>query len=140
MESFARLYVGMSYTLQKKITIDDTALNYGSGKVQELFATPRLIAFMIEASAQLIDPTLPDGFVSVGNQVSVDHFKPTLQGATVTIEVKITGFEEGRYIFEMIAYDEFGQIGNGRHARSIVNYSSLLDKAHARQYGNYMAG
>lgn len=140
MESFARLYVGMSYTLQKKITIDDTALNYGSGKVQELFATPRLIALMIEASAQLIDPTLPEGFVSVGNQVSVDHFKPTLQGATVTIEVKITGFEEGRYIFEMIAYDEFGQIGNGRHARSIVNYSSLLDKAHARQYGNYMAG
>ena len=29
--------VGMSMTLQKKVTIDDTSLNYGSGKIENLF-------------------------------------------------------------------------------------------------------
>ncbi len=139
MESFIRLYTGMSHTLQRRITVEDTALNYGSGKVEGLFATPRLIALMIEASAQLIDPVLPEGFVSVGNSIEVDHFKPSLVGATVTIDVKITDFENGRYALEIKAYDDFGQIGSGKHSRSIVNYKSFMNRAQSREYGNYVA-
>lgn len=134
METFAKLYIGMSKTMQKKITIDDTALNFGSGKVEDLFATPRLVAFMVEVCAQLIDPIMPEGFVTVGNHISVDHDKPSLIGATVTIAVKIIGFDSGKFIFEMEAYDEFGRIGSGSHARSIVNYQSLMFKANERAY------
>ena len=132
MESFAKLYIGMSKTMQKKITIDDTALNFGSGKIEDLFATPRLVAFMVEVCAQLIDPMMPEGFVTVGNQISVDHDKPSLIGATVTISVRIVGFDSGNFLFEMEAYDEFGKIGSGSHARSIVNYQSLMNKANQR--------
>ncbi len=139
MESFARLYKGMSLTLQKKITIDDTALNYGSGKIENLFATPRLVAFMVEACAQLIDPTLPDGFVSIGNSINVEHYKPTLLGSTVTVAVTISGFDHGKYQFEMKAYDEYGQIGDGTHSRSLVHYESFMHKSQAREYANFKA-
>lgn len=134
MEAFANLYKGMTHTLQKKISIDDTALNYGSGKIENLFATPRLVAFMVEACARLIDPKLPDGFVSIGNNIAVDHFKPTLLGSTVTVEVIITVFEHGKYVFEMNAYDEFGKIGEGSHTRSIVHLESFMNKANAREF------
>ncbi len=134
MSPFEKFFIGMTLTLQKKVTIDDTALNYGSGKILDLFATPKLVAFMVEASSQLIDSKLADGFVSVGNSLEVDHFKPTLIGSTVTIEVKVIGYEKERYIIHMVAFDEFGQIAEGKHTRSIVNYLSLMQKAKSREF------
>jgi len=133
MSPFEKFFIGMTLTLQKKVTIDDTALNYGSGKILDLFATPKLVAIMVEASSQLMDSKLADGFVSVGNSLEVDHFKPTLIGSTVSIEVKVIGYELGRYIISMVAFDEFGQIAEGKHSRSIVNYLSLMQKAQARE-------
>ncbi len=125
--------VGMTLTLQKKITMDDTALNYGSGKIPDLFATPRLVAFLIEASSQLLDPNLPEGFVSVGHYVQVDHFNPTVVGSTVTLEVKVIGEDKGKYTLSMKAYDEFGQIGTGSHTRTVVNYNKMMEKAKNRE-------
>ncbi|HAS72630.1 MAG TPA: hypothetical protein DCS67_00625, partial [Clostridiales bacterium UBA8960] len=93
MENFDDIRIGMTLTLQKKVGIDDTALHYGSGKVPYLLATVRLVAFMIEASAQLIDPHLPEGYGSIGHHLEVDHFKPTMIGSTVTVEVKVSAFE-----------------------------------------------
>ena len=125
--------VGMTLTLQKKITVDDTALNYGSGKIPNLFATPRLVAFLIEASSQLIDPKLPEGFVSVGHHVEVDHFNPTVVGSTVTIEIKVLNVDHGKYTLGMKAYDDFGQIGSGTHTRTVVNYEKMMEKAQSRE-------
>ncbi|OJV66419.1 MAG: hypothetical protein BGO41_03020 [Clostridiales bacterium 38-18] len=133
MELKKALEEGMSLTIQKKVTIDDAALHYGSGKIQDLFATPRLVALMIEASTQLIDGPLPEGYVSVGHHFEVDHFKPTLVGATVTIEVKISKVVDNRYTLDMNAYDEFGPIGSGQHTRSIVDYKILVKRAQDRE-------
>jgi predicted thioesterase len=133
MSPFEKFFIGMTKTLQKKITIDDTALNYGSGKILDLFATPKLVAFMVEASSQLMDVKLADGFVSVGISLEVDHFKPTLIGSTVTIEVKVVGYDNEKYLIDMVAFDEFGQIAKGKHSRSIVNYASLMQKARERE-------
>ena len=125
--------VGMSMTLQKKVTIDDTSLNYGSGKIENLLATPRLVAFMIEASSQLIDPLLSEGLISIGHHIELDHFSPTVLGSTVTVEVKITSIIEGKIHLDMRAYDDFGQIGKGKHTRTVVNLNLLMEKAQSRE-------
>ncbi len=59
--------VGESFTIQKHVTEADTALNYGSGQLENLFATPSLVAMMIEASARLLDQQLPEGFITVAS-------------------------------------------------------------------------
>ena len=128
------IQVGMTLTLQKKITLNDTSLNYGSGKIENLFATTSLVAFMIEASSQLIDPKLEEGYVSIGHHVEVDHFKPTVLGSTVTIEVKVIQIEGEKFTLAMRAYDEFGQIGFGKHTRSIVYLNKLMEKAQQREF------
>lgn len=133
MDKFEQIKIGSTLTLQKKVGLDDTALHYGSGKIENLLATVRLVAFMIEASSQLMDPHLPEGYASIGHHLEVDHFKPTGIGATVTVEVKVSGIESGKYNILMRAYDEYGQIATGRNTRSIVEIKKLSKKAEERE-------
>lgn len=125
--------VGESFTVQKHVTETDTALNYGSGQLENLFATPSLIAMMIEASARLLDQQLPEGFITVGKSVHADHEKPTTLGETVTVKVTIDEATENMVKLSMEAFDEVGQIGSGQHVRYVVNKKSLLGKANKRE-------
>ncbi|MGI6584591.1 MAG: hypothetical protein GX301_10455 [Gracilibacteraceae bacterium] len=45
---------GMSKSVQKVISKEDTALNFGSGALKTLLATPTLAALMIEAAVNVI--------------------------------------------------------------------------------------
>ncbi|MDX9800208.1 MAG: thioesterase [Spirochaetia bacterium] len=119
---------GDKTTIQKKVTEEDTALKYGTGKLRDLLATPSLVGLMIEGSVQLIDKKLPDGFISVGKQTYVDHEKPTIIGENVSVTVEITEIENNRYHLKMTAHDESGIIGHGKHIRTIVNEKWLMLK------------
>ncbi len=125
--------IGDSLTLQKVVTDTDTALNYGSGQLENLLSTPSLVALMIEASVKLLDSKLEEGYISVGKMAQVVHEKPSLLGDTVSVKVEITGFDGSRIQILMTAYDEFGQIGVGSHERYVVNKASLLKRAAERE-------
>lgn len=125
--------VGDRLTIQKKVTRESAALNYGSGKLENLFATPSLVALMIEAASMLIDDKLGEGFVSAGRVAEVTHIQPTLTGETITCEVKVTAIDGDKITVVMEAYDEVGKIGSGFNYRYIVNKRGLIDRAHARQ-------
>jgi len=125
--------VGENLVIQRHVTKEDTSLNYGSGKIENLFATPRLVAMMVEASSMLVDKALPEGFISIGKHVEVDHYKPTLLGGTVSVEVKIVDATETRVTLSMEAYDEVGKIGEGTHVRFLVNQQKLEEKAKIRE-------
>ncbi len=124
--------VGMSKTIQKIVTEEDTAHNYGSGVLQDLLATPFLTALMIEASVMLIDPLLPDDYITIGKKLSVEHLMPTVKGMTVTIKSEISDINKNNIKFDIVAYDELGEIGKGQHERHIVKHSFLMDKVKDR--------
>lgn len=124
--------VGDSITIQKTVKKEDTALNYGSGKLDNLLATPSLVALMIEASVNLIDEDLPDGYISVGKMSKVVHENPTVLGETISVKVEIKDYDGSKILLEMTAYDEVGLVGRGTHQRIIVNKKGLLKKAHER--------
>ena len=120
------LTLGDTFTVQKLVEEEDTSLNYGSGELEKLFATPSLIALMIKASVELIDPTLEEGFISVGKSSWVIHDKPTILGETVSVKVTIKELESARIFLEMEAYDEIGVISRGTHERYIINKDSFF--------------
>ncbi|OPL09048.1 MAG: hypothetical protein AVO33_00895 [delta proteobacterium ML8_F1] len=124
---------GESLTIQKKITESDTALKYGSGKLDTLMATPSLVAMMIEASSKLLDEKLPEGFITVGKVAYVDHEKPTYLGETVSVTVTIEECDGVKVVLSMKAFDEVGLIGIGHHHRYVVNKEALLKKARERE-------
>ena len=75
---------GLSRTIQKTIGESDN-LAYGHGALTELLPTPPLTALMIEAAIQVVDPLLPQGYVTVATSFSVTYLSPTFLGATITV-------------------------------------------------------
>lgn len=133
MLSMPNIKIGESITIQKKVTESDTAINYGSGKLDNLFATPSLVALMIEASTTLLDDRLEEGFITVGKTVQVEHEKPTILGQTISLKVTIREYKDNRIKIDMEAFDEIGKVGSGYHERIIVNKNNLLKRASLRE-------
>lgn len=127
--------VGNTFTIQKKVEREDTALNYGSGNLDNLLATPSLAALMVEACAKLIDVKLPKGIISVGKMIQLIHMEPTTLGQTISVRATVKQFDGRKITLELTAYDEVGQIGMGVHERIIVNKKSLMERADNRAKG-----
>lgn len=127
-----KLTVGLIGSIQKTITKQDTALNFGSGALKNILAAPTLAALMIEAAVKAVDPLLPEQCITVGKTCSFVHQEPTVEGMTVTVEAKLIEVDMNRLVFEITAYDELGRIGTGTHERFIVKYNTFMDKVAAR--------
>lgn len=129
---FSEYKIGMTKTIQKVVTEEDTAHYYGSGVLKDLLATPVLTALMIETAVSLVDPLLPAEYISIGRTVSIEHLQPTILGMTVTVEATISEIDNNRIAIDIKAYDELGEIGRGQHERYIVKYDILMEKVQYR--------
>lgn len=125
---FLRLKEGLEYELQKNITSDMTALNWGSGEVNVL-ATPVLIGLMENAALNAVDPELPDGYVTVGFGVNIRHLAPSPVGMRVRVHARLEEIEGNKLTFRVWAFDEKEKIGEGTHIRYIVGVKELQQKA-----------
>lgn len=108
------------------VTAEKTATAFGSGTV-DVFATPAMIALMEQTAMESVSNHLPDGFVTVGTEVSVKHFKATLPGKKVSCNSKLLQSEGRKLLFEVNASDETGMIGSGLHIRYIVDKQMFID-------------
>lgn len=117
---------GIEGKIEITVTNEKTATAFGSGTV-DVFATPAMIALMEQTAMKSVASLLPMGFVTVGTEVSVKHFKATLPGRTVTCYSKLVESEGKKLVFEVIAYDESGLIGKGSHTRYIVDKQSFIN-------------
>lgn len=129
-----RLQIGTTVIVQKKIEREDTALKFGSGKLDNLLATPTLVALAIEAAVKAVDDKLPEGFVTAAKYLEISHDQPTIMGMTVSVKAVLKVQEGNNLIFDVEAFDEVGVIGRGKFVRTIVNKNSLIGKAKERAF------
>ena len=114
--------------LYRTVEAQDLAISMKSGALPVL-ATPRMIAWMEEASLELID--LEEGQTSVGVLVNVSHDRPTALGKTVQIYSQLKAVEGKIYTFEVKAYCDDFCIGKGLHKRAVVNTDRFMAKLKA---------
>ena len=119
------LPVGLSYTSKKKVTIDDAASRYGSGLI-EVFATPALVALMENAALMAVASHLPEGFNTVGIEISTTHVKATPIGMEVKATASLVNVDGKKLTFEIVAEDEEGVIGKGVHSRFIIDTEKFM--------------
>lgn len=108
-----------------------TARHLGSGGV-EVLATPVMIALMEEAARTLVDPKLEPGQMSVGINLNVSHLAATPIGMRVTARAELLGVDGRKLTFKVEAYDEKEKIGEGTHARAIINLERFMSRVHEK--------
>lgn len=119
--------VGTTYTSTKRVTLDDSAAKYGSGLL-DVFATPAMVALMENASLMAVAPYLPEGYNTVGIEISTTHIKATAMGMEVKATATLVNVDGKRLDFEVMAEDEKGVIGKGKHSRFIIDTQKFMDK------------
>ncbi len=123
---------GLSGVVQKRVEEADTASYYGSGVLGKLLATPVFVKLMIKASTEIVDPLLPEGYITVGKSMEFTHAAPTALGMTITVQSTLESVEGNRFVFKIIACDELGEVGHGKHERIVVSEKVLWEKAQER--------
>ena len=86
-----------------------------------VYATPMMILEMEIASSDAIKRYLQPGWITVGTEVDIRHLGASLVGAMVRVTGKVTAVERRVIRFEVEAFEGERKIGDGRHARGLVN-------------------
>ena len=117
----------------RTITVDEenTAKAMGSGTL-DVFATPALIALMEETCWRSVANELEEGSGTVGTLLEIKHTAPTPVGMKVTCESTLTEVDGRRLVFEVIARDAKGVVGEGKHERFVIQNEKFQMKANAK--------
>ena len=73
-------------------------------------------------------PFLPEGWGTVGVKVDIVHTRATPVGQRVTCESTLVEVDRRRLVFEVVAHDERGEIGRGRHERFVIDTKKFMEK------------
>lgn len=124
------LLVGIQGQAHTTVSALNTAKAMGSGTL-EVFATPAMVALMEQAAVNAL--SLPYGQSSVGTSLSIMHSAATPVGLKVHAIAELVEIDRRRLIFSVVAHDEVGQIGSGKHERVVIDVESFIAKAQNRK-------
>ena len=125
------LGTGIKGTRTVTVNEENTAKAMGSGTL-DVFATPALIALMEETCWRSVANELEEGCGTVGTLLEIKHTAPTPVGMKVTCESTLTEVDGRRLVFEVIARDAKGVVGEGKHERFVVQNEKFQVKANAK--------
>jgi len=126
------LETGIQGRAETVVSEQNTAASMGSGNLA-VFTTPCMVALMEDASWRAVAPYLEEGQGTVGTKLSISHDAATPMGMKVWAESTLTEIDGRRLVFEVRAYDERGQIGQGTHERFIIKLQRFLEKTEAKK-------
>jgi fluoroacetyl-CoA thioesterase len=90
-----------------------------------VYATPMMILEMEMTSGDAVNRYLEPGWVTVGTEVDIRHLGASAVGAVVRTTAKVIAVERRVIRFEVEAFEGERRIGEGRHARGLVNLASF---------------
>jgi fluoroacetyl-CoA thioesterase len=101
------------------VGLDDTAIALGSGDVPVL-ATPRLLAWIEQATCRVVDELLPQAWTTVGASVQLDHLAPSRIGDVVLCQAEVSAVEGRRITFSVSALTDAQLLATGTILRLAV--------------------
>lgn len=124
------MQIGKTATVNTIVTEHNTAKAVESGSL-EVFATPMMIALMEQAACECL--ALTDGQTSVGTEITVSHVAASPLGAKIKAIAVIEGIDGRKVEFKVSAFDNNGEIGQGKHTRFIVDTEKFMEKANSKK-------
>ena len=128
-----KIVSGLSTIFKKEAGHSDTMpSNNTAGIMDFLISTPAILTMIIEATRDLLDPLLPEGFITVGKNIELSHERPTLIGETVTLVITVKEVRGESVFLDVTGHDDTRIICKGTYERSIVDKDHLIDIAYRR--------
>jgi fluoroacetyl-CoA thioesterase len=124
MDARGVISIGMSAERTLVVTPDRTVRHFVPN-MPAVYATPMMIMEMEMTSVDAIARYLSAGWVSVGTEVDIRHLGASAVGAKVRTTARVIAVERRVIRFEVEAFEGDRKIGEGRHARGLVNVASF---------------
>src|SRR5882757_11156174 len=86
-----------------------------------VYAPPMMILEMEMTAGDAINDCLERGWVTLGTEVDIRHLAASPVGALVRTTARVIAVQRRVIRFEVEAFDGERRIGEGRHARGLVN-------------------
>ena len=122
---------GIKGSMEITVTDELTAISAGSGLLP-VYGTPFMVALMENTAKDSVAPYLEDGQGTVGIKINVDHSAATPVGMKVTCESELVEVDGRKLVFNIVAFDEAGEIGRAYHERFVINNEKFLAKTNAK--------
>ena len=116
--------IGMSAERILVVPPEWTVGHFVSG-MPMVYATPMMILEMELTSGDAINKHLLPGWITVGTEVDIRHLAASPVGATIRTTAQVIAVERRVIRFAVEAFDGDRRIGEGRHARGLVNVESF---------------
>jgi predicted thioesterase len=97
-----------------------------------VYATPMMILEMELTSGDAINKYLVPGWVTVGTEVDIRHLAASPVGATIRTTARVIAVERRVIRLAVEAFDGERRIGEGRHARGLVNVEAFKKRFGAK--------
>jgi predicted thioesterase len=130
----ARIEPGLIGTTEIVVAHEHTAPFVGSGRI-EVLATPVMINLFEAAALAAIEQLLPPGHQSLGIHLDVSHTAATPVGLRVTATAEVAHVEGRTVTFNVVARDEFEEIGGGTHQRVVVSVARFDERVQRKVRG-----
>src|SRR5436853_1415223 len=117
--------VGAKGTYAFRVTPAHLANQFKDATLPPVFATPMMVTAMENAALNAVRSYLDPGESAVGTEVNVRHLAATPVGHRVVAEAIVTKVDGRRIEFKVSARDDIEEIGNGTHARMVVDMGRL---------------
>ena len=127
MDAREIIKIGMSAERTLIVPSERTVGHFVPG-MPMVYATPMMILEMEMASGDAINQYLKPGWVTVGTEVDIRHLAATPVGARVRTTARVIAVERRVIRFEVEAFDDKRRIGEGRHARGLVNVEAFTKR------------
>lgn len=119
--------VGATGEVSHRVGEADTARALGSGDVLAL-ATPRVIAWLEEATCRAVEGFLDPGQTTVGTAIDIVHLRPSPVGATIDCRAMVASVDGVKVRLAVQAEQDGRVVARGEVTRAAVDRSEF----HAR--------
>jgi predicted thioesterase len=113
---------------KKLLVTNEIAIDFLGLEGARVLSTPEMIRAMEQTCRDLVLPMLDPGYDTVGTHVNVSHLAAAPLGMAVTFQAELTGIEDRRLQFRVVAFDEKEKIGEGTHERAIINVAKFATR------------
>jgi predicted thioesterase len=125
----ARDFIAVGLSAERLLTVTpELTVRHFVPHMPAVYGTPLMILEMELTSGDAIAAQLPDGWVTVGTEVDIRHLAATAVGRVVRTTAKVVAVERKVIRFEVEAFDGERKIGDGRHARGLVNIAEFSQR------------